>query len=231
MNVAIVEDDPHLAELIKLLLTDSSESIDHYTNGWQAIDGIKAKAYDIILLDVMLPGVNGMEVCRQLRAHQVSTPILMLTAKSQEADKVQGLELGADDYLTKPFSNMELKARVKALLRRSQGNKKEQIKADEAIQIGQITINPAARSVTVSNQEVDLTPKEFELLYLFMANPGRSFSRGELLERVWGEHFEGLDHTVNSNINRLRMKIEQNPATPTYLLTLWGVGYKFVKSA
>ncbi len=230
LKIAIVEDEDNIANLIRLLLKEITTDITLYDNGWKAIDGILSENYSLIVLDVMLPGVNGYEICRKLRNSGVKTPILMLTAKSEEDDKVMGLEIGADDYLTKPFSNKELVARAKALIRRFESNTHAELKRGEAIKIGKLIINPTLRSFTKDDKNIELTPKEFDLLYLFMENSGRSFSRMDLLERVWGENFEGLEHTVNSNINRIRMKIEEDAAKPKYILTVWGIGYKFNKN-
>jgi DNA-binding response OmpR family regulator len=212
------------------VLKDIAEDIVIFDNGWKAVDGLMATNFTIIILDIMLPGISGIEICRRLRSNNIKTPILMLTAKSEEDDKVTGLEIGADDYLTKPFSNKELLARVKALIRRVDVTELQILKKDDAIKIGEIIISPLSRSLTKGNKEIELTAKEFDLLYLFMENAGRNFSRMDLLERVWGENFEGLEHTVNSNINRIRMKIEDDAAKPKYLLTVWGVGYKFAKN-
>jgi two-component system, OmpR family, alkaline phosphatase synthesis response regulator PhoP len=230
LKIAIVEDEDNIANLISLVLKEITTDIIRYDNGWKAIDGILSNNYNLIVLDVMLPGVNGYEICRQVRSSGINAPILMLTAKSEEDEKVMGLEIGADDYLTKPFSNKELLARAKALLRRFDFNTHAELKMSEAIMIGNLNINPQSRSVLKNNKEIELTPKEFDLLYLFMENAGRSFTRMDLLERIWGENFDGLEHTVNSNINRIRMKIEDDAAKPKYILTVWGVGYKFNKN-
>jgi DNA-binding response OmpR family regulator len=229
MKIAIVEDDEQIAQLVKLILQEINEDIIIFNNGWKAIDEITKEKFELIILDIMLPGANGYEVCRKIRDKGIETPILMLTSKSDIDDKVHGLELGADDYLTKPFSNKELLARVKALLRRVDNTETKKLKNDSAIKIGNLTINPKTRSFIKEGAEIELTSKEFDLMYLFMSNAGRSFTRIELLERVWGDNFDGLEHTVNSNINRIRTKIEDNPNKPEYLLTVWGVGYKFSK--
>lgn len=230
MKIAIVEDDDNIANLLSTILLEITQDITRYDNGWKAIDNLLKKDFDLILLDVMLPGLNGFEICKKIRATAINTPILLLTAKSEEDDKVMGLEIGADDYITKPFSNKELLARIKAMLRRYEKSIQAERKTSAAIQIGKLLINPADRILLKDNKEIDLTPKEFDLLYLFMENAGRSFSRLDLLDRVWGDHFDGLEHTVNSNINRLRMKIEEDASKPHYLLTVWGVGYKFNKN-
>lgn len=230
MKIAIVEDDDNIANLLSTILKEITQDITRYDNGWKAIDNLLVKDFDLILLDVMLPGLNGFEICKKIRETAINTPILLLTAKSEEDDKVMGLEIGADDYITKPFSNKELLARIKAMLRRFDKSIQAERKISAAIQIGKLLINPASRTLLKENKEIDLTPKEFDLLYLFMENAGRSFSRLDLLDRVWGDHFDGLEHTVNSNINRLRMKIEEDASKPHYLLTVWGVGYKFNKN-
>lgn len=230
MSIAIIEDDPNIRALIKIVLSELQLPIDEYTNGWQGLDGVLEKNYQLLVLDIMLPGVNGIEICRKIRQSGMQTPILMLTAKSEEDDKIAGLDIGADDYLTKPFSNRELLARSKALLRRSDANQKIIIKENQIIKIGNLTLDISQKILIKNNIEISLTAKEFDLIQLFMTNPGRNFSRMDVLERVWGEHFEGLEHTVNSNINRLRSKIEENPAKPKYLVTVWGLGYKFNKT-
>jgi DNA-binding response OmpR family regulator len=175
----------------------------------------------------MLPGMSGTEVCRQLRERERATPILMLTAKSEERDKVLGLDLGADDYVTKPFSIRELLARVRALLRRVELDQPEEAPAE--IAFGDLVIEPAKRKVRVAGEPVELTAKEFDLLNLFAQHPGRAFSRQELLDKVWGYQYAGYSHTVNSHINRLRSKIEPDPSAPRYVQTVWGVGYRFAE--
>ena len=169
-----------------------------------------------------------MEVCRRIRGEQIKVPVMMLTAKSEEIDKVLGLEIGADDYLTKPFSIREFIARVKAIFRRTQMIQ-ESLSADTVniIEVGELKIDIEMRKVTVKGIRIDLSPKEFELLILLASNPGKSYNRSRLLNLVWGYDFEGYEHTVNSHINRLRAKIEPDMADPTYILTTWGVGYKF----
>lgn len=229
MKFAIVEDDTQISNLIEILLKDISPDIDLFDNGWKALDHLSTTKYDLIILDIMLPGVNGLEICKTLRKQGKNTPVLMLTSRSEEEDIVAGLEMGADDYLTKPFSIKELMARVRALLRRSDNAKKELLIEQKAIEIGELYINPEQRSFHKNGILIELTMKEFDLLHIFMENPGRTFSRLDLLERIWGEHFEGLEHTVNSNINRLRMKIENDPSNPEYVMTVWGVGYRFNK--
>jgi len=225
----IVEDDPALARLVKLHLRDVDCAADIVDDGATAVDRFKRDAYDLVVLDIMLPGKDGLQVCRELRRLPGYVPVLMLTAKSTEIDRVRGLEMGADDYLTKPFGVRELQARVKALFRRVDALSAEgsAIPEDEPIEHGDLRIETDKRRVTVAGEEVSLTAKEFELLVHFARHPGRVFTRVQLLDQVWGYNHEGYEHTVNSHINRLRSKIERNPAKPDYILTVWGVGYKF----
>ena len=227
MNILIIEDEENIAELIAIHLRDLPAAITIKGNGWQGLDEALTGKYDLLVLDLMLPGLGGMEICKQVRHKVRHLPILMLTAKSEEQDKIDGLELGADDYLTKPFSTGELMARVKAILRRTKRETKELEKDLVQIMRGELMMNLENRTVNRGGKVIDLTVKEFELLQLFMQNPTRAFTRTEILDEVWGEQFEGLEHTVNSNINRLRGKIEENVAAPKFILTAWGVGYKF----
>jgi DNA-binding response OmpR family regulator len=181
-----------------------------------------------MILDLMLPGVDGMEICREVRAARNNTPILMLTSRSEELDKVLGLELGADDYLTKPFGIRELIARVKAIFRRVDSDRSGGgDRATTPISAGDLVVDIEKRKVTLAGNAVELTAKEFDLLALFVRNPGKAYTRQTLLDAVWGYTFEGYDHTVNSHINRLRSKIEEDPSTPRYIQTVWGIGYKF----
>ncbi len=225
-NILIVEDDPSIIELVDIHLADINC---HTTKANRGYDGLKLAAnnqYDLIILDIMLPDIDGVEICKQLRTQKNYTPILMLTARSEEIDKIIGLETGADDYLTKPFSIREFIARVKAILRRTEiDHGAKQINV--SLTYGGLSIDPDKRKVTLAGIKVDLTPKEFDLLYLFMSNPGKSYSRDSLLKQVWGYEFSGYEHTVNSHINRLRAKIELDLAAPKYILTTWGVGYRF----
>ena len=230
MFIAIIEDDPNIRSLIKIVLSPLNIPIDEYDNGWKGLDALTQKKYSLLVLDLMLPGVNGMEICRKIRQSNNQMPILMLTSKSEEEDKIAGLDIGADDYLTKPFSNGELLARVKALLRRSEAKSLMDKKENQVISIGSLELDISNRVLLKNGIEINLTAKEFDLIHLFMTNAGRNFTRMEVLERVWGENFEGLEHTVNSNINRLRSKIEEDPAKPKYLVTVWGLGYKFNKN-
>jgi DNA-binding response OmpR family regulator len=177
----------------------------------------------------MLPGLDGIEICRRLRRRSSYIPILMLTAKSSEMDRVVGLEIGADDYVTKPFSIPELLARVKAIFRRVEELTNDARAHIPAVLMAEdLVIDPAKRSATLKGRSIDLTAKEFDLLLHFARNPGKVYTRSQLLDRVWGYGHDGYEHTVNSHINRLRAKIEKDPAHPVYILTVWGVGYKFV---
>ena len=227
LDILIIEDDPNIAELIAVHLRDLPAAVTVREKGWQGLDEAMTGKYDFLILDLGLPGLNGMEICRQIRQKNMNLPILMLTARTEESDKIAGLEMGADDYLTKPFSPGELLARVKTILRRTNKEKKWAEKNFERIQRGSLAMDLVNKSVSKGGQMIELTVKEFHLLQLFMQNPGRSFSRQEILDEVWGEQFEGLEHTVNSNINRLRAKIEDDFSNPNFILTAWGVGYKF----
>ena len=226
-QVLIIEDDAAIANLVEIHVKDLDCSVDKAVDG---VDGLKkalAGQYDLIILDLMLPGMSGLDVCKEIRAVNRTIPILMLTARSEEFDRVLGLELGADDYLTKPFGVRELSARVKAIFRRVEVAKQDP--EGKELRIGDIAIDPRKRRVQLQGGKIELTAKEFDLLHLFMKNPGRAYSRQVLLDIVWGYHFDGYDHTVNSHINRLRTKIEADPSKPKYILTVWGVGYRFAE--
>jgi two-component system alkaline phosphatase synthesis response regulator PhoP len=226
-KILIIEDDISIVELVAIHLKDINCELAKAHVGTEGLLLATNNKYDMIILDVMLPLMDGVEICKRLRANKIFTPILMLTARSEEIDKIIGLEVGADDYLTKPFSIREFIARVKAMLRRSEIEKIEKEIKEEIFKCDQLTIDTLKRKVTLEGNKVELTPKEFDLLYLFMSNPGKSYSRENLLDLVWGYDFSGYEHTVNSHINRLRTKIETNLATPKYILTSWGVGYRF----
>lgn len=227
--ILIVEDDSDLSELIKIQLTDNDYEIEQAFNGRIALNKALENRYSLIILDVMLPEVDGFEICKSVRKEDSQIPILMLTAKAEEADKIMGLEYGADDYLTKPFSIKELIARVKALLRRASASETEDSSKLDQMDFGDLVIYPKKRSVQLQDELIELTSKEFELLLLFANNPGRAYSRQELLDVVWGYQYSGYSHTVNSHINRLRSKIEKNPSEPKYITTVWGMGYKFAE--
>jgi DNA-binding response OmpR family regulator len=229
-KVLIVEDDQDISDLVALHLRDAGYEVDLAHDGSTGLEQALAKTYDLVILDLTLPGVEGLEICGLLRARPPYPLILMLTARSSEVDRVLGLEIGADDYLTKPFSIRELLARVKALLRRmeARGTSPGLCPEDErVIQGGPLVIDAEKRQVMLSGRDVSLTAKEFDLLFLFACHPARVYTRAQLLDLIWGVGYEGYEHTVNSHINRLRAKIEKNPAQPRYLLTAWGIGYKF----
>lgn len=227
-RVLIIEDDKDIAHLVELHLRDTGYEVRLAFDGNAGIEQALSKPHDLIILDLMLPGVDGLEICRRLRAAATYTPILMLTSRSSELDRVLGLEIGADDYLTKPFSIRELLARVKALFRRVEALKSETAQqSNETIQTGNLVVDVEKRKVTLRGNPVTLTAKEFDLLRHFMNYPGRVFTRKQLLNVVWGYGYEGYEHTVNSHINRLRAKIEDNPSQPFYILSVRGVGYKF----
>ena len=223
----MIEDDVSIVELVAIHLKDNYCELTKAHTGTEGLNLATKNKYDMIILDVMLPGMDGIEICRRLRADKIFTPILMLTARSEEIDKIIGLETGADDYLTKPFSIREFIARVKAILRRTEmGNSNKKIEK-EIFKYDLLLIDPIKRKVMLDGVKVELTPKEFDLLYLFMSNPGKIYSRENLLNLVWGYEFSGYEHTVNSHINRLRTKIEADLTAPKYILTTWGVGYRF----
>lgn len=229
-RILIIDDDKEITDLVEINLEGSEYVLEKAFDGQTGFSKAKNEIFDLIILDLMLPEMDGVEVCKNLRANDIQTPILMLTAKSEVFDKVLGLELGADDYLTKPFSIRELLARIKANLRRVEVDQKNnRSQAGTQMEFNNLVIDPQKRKVTLNDEVVPLTPKEFDLLKLFAANPGNTFSRQELLTEVWGYQFEGYDHTVNSHINRLRNKIEQDPSNPVYLKTVWGIGYRFVE--
>ena len=230
-NILIIEDDQNIVDLISLHLKDLEFHTEHASSGTDGLEKALRQAYDLIILDLMLPGTDGLEICKRLRAENSTVPILMLTAKSEEIDKVLGLEMGADDYITKPFSIREFIARVKAIMRRAQvaQERRGAIPEEETIQFGDLVIDTKKRSVSLQDISVDLTTKEFDLLVLFARNPGVAFNRQQLLDIVWGYQFEGYNHTVNSHINRLRNKIERDPANPCFIKTVWGYGYRFAE--
>lgn len=229
-HVLIVEDDSNIADLVEIHLKDLGYEVDRAEDGKTGLRLALSGDYSLIILDIMLPELDGLEVCKELRRRNNHTPVLMLTAKSEEIDKVLGLELGADDYLTKPFSIKELIARVKAIFRRMEMNRESTGEiAEEKLRFGELEIDLVKRRVLLSGKPVELTVKEFELLSLFAQKPGRAYSRSELLDIIWGYQFAGYEHTVNSHINRLRNKIEKNPSDPVFIQTVWGVGYRFAE--
>lgn len=226
-NILVVEDDLDIAQLVALHLREIGQRVDVVHDGLTGLERALETPYDLIVLDLMLPGLSGTELCQRLRLKSNHSLILMLTARSSELDRVLGLELGADDYLTKPFSFRELQARVKALLRRGARSALPAPTATDTIEVGGLLIEVNSRQVTLDGRAVNLTAKEFDLLCQFAQHPGRVYTRAELLDLVWGYGYDGLEHTVNSHINRLRSKIERDPADPEFIQTVWGVGYRF----
>jgi len=229
-QVLIIEDDTEISNVVAVNLESNGIQTEQVHEGLLGLKRSKSGEFDLIILDIMLPGLDGISICRKLREENYNTPILMLTAKVDEIDLVLSLELGADDYMTKPFSMRELLARVGALIRRSEKTvSKTEEKSEEKLQFGELVVDYAKHQVSVRDKTLNLTVKEFELLDLFARNPGRVFSRSDLLNTIWGYNFEGYEHTVNTHINRLRNKLEIDPSKPRYLLTVWGLGYKFTE--
>ena len=227
-RVLIVEDEADIANLVKKHLEDNNFLTVTAGTGAVAMSCFDAGGVDLVILDLMLPDTDGLTLCRQLREKKSYIPILMLTAKSSELDRVLGLEMGADDYLTKPFSIPELMARVRALFRRVDAlQRNSAAPSDESFLIDGLSIDVGRRRVAVDGEAVSLTAREFDLLLFFARHPGRVFDRSQLLDQVWGYNHDGYEHTVNSHINRLRGKIEKDPSDPRFVLTVWGVGYKF----
>ncbi|MBX2857523.1 MAG: response regulator transcription factor [Cellvibrionaceae bacterium] len=228
-RILVVEDQEDIGALIVLNLQSLDFKVHHAKTGNEGLMQARSGDYDLIVLDIMLPGIDGLEICKTLRQESNYSPILMLTARKSEADRVVGLEVGADDYLTKPFSVRELQARVKALLRRAAFfiPATDQDKPEDIIAVGPLRIDKEKRRVSMNAKEVQLTAKEFDLLLYLAIYPGKVFTREQLLNAVWGYQHNGYEHTVNSHINRLRSKIESDPAHPEYVITVWGVGYKF----
>ena len=228
-KVLIIEDDPEIIHLLEIHLKDLGCTVLSVQRGDHGLFKAINENPDLIILDVMLPEMDGIEVCQKIRAQQIKCPIMMLTAKSEEIDKVLGLEVGADDYLTKPFSVREFIARVKAIFRRQKMETYDKPNQDhhKTMQFDTLGINVDMRKVVLDGKRVELSPKEFELLVLLSSNPGKSYDRTKLLNLIWGYDFKGYEHTVNSHINRLRSKIEPDMGNPKFILTTWGVGYKF----
>jgi DNA-binding response OmpR family regulator len=229
-KVLVIEDSIDLAEILPMHLRDADADVEVACDGRTGLENAVKNAYDLIILDLMLPELGGLEICRRLRAANVFTPILMLTSRSAELDRVLGFKLGADDYLTKPFSIPELIARVKAIFRRRELYDAASRRSDEPLVFGALRIDTGSRSVTIGDRDTVLTEREFDLLVHFARSPGRVFTRAELLDGVWGQNHDAFEHTVNSHINRLRAKIETDPADPRFIVTVWGIGYKFQAS-
>ena len=227
-KILVIEDNPDIATLVMVNLRGKNMQVDHAADGKSGLEQALSGEYQLVILDLMLPGIDGMDICRLMRSEKNYTPVLMLTAKTSELDRVLGLEAGADDYLIKPFSVPELVARVNAIFRRAEqytcGAAENET---ETLHFGDLCVDPDKRQVLLGESCVELTAKEFDLLWYFARNPERVYTRSQLLNNVWGYGHDGYEHTVNSHINRLRAKIESDPAKPQFVLTIWGVGYKF----
>ena len=218
----VVDDEKAIVKGIKFSLEQDDIVVDCAYDGQEALDMAKANEYDIILLDVMLPGLSGFEVCQQIREFS-DVPIIMLTAKGDDMDKILGLEYGADDYITKPFNILEVKARIKAIIRRTNRG----AETEKVMNFGDLKLNEEYRRVFVKDREINVTSREYELLELLASHPGKTYSREELLETIWGKDYPGDERTVDVHIRRLREKLEINPSEPKYVRTKWGAGYYF----
>lgn len=225
--VLIVEDQSEIADLIRLHLEELPAKVTVASTGREGLAAARKRHHDLIVLDVRLPDSDGLDLCQMLRLEGVSTPILIVSAKGADVDRILGLQLGADDYLAKPFNVAELVARAKALLRRTRYAAANTTPRESRLRVSDVVIDSATRHVTVASRNVELTAKEFELLYLLASQPGRVFTRAQILEALWRSPYEGYEHNVNCHINRLRLKLEHDPRAPRYILTVWGVGYKF----
>ena len=234
-TILVVEDEQDIADLITLNLQEIGLTVEHCLTGEQALEQLAKNSYDLVMLDVMLPGKSGLDVCRQLREQKPEQVILMVTSRNSEIDRVLGLELGADDYMTKPFSVRELQARVRSQLRRvhllskiSQQQAEKQ-SPEQYLNLGTLKIDCMSHLVTLNGNSIELTSTEFDLLLHLASHPDQVFSREQLLSSVWGYHHSGYEHTVNSHINRLRNKVETNATKPAIVQTVWGVGYKLCR--
>jgi DNA-binding response OmpR family regulator len=226
-HILIIEDERDIARLLELHLNDANFNVTLAADGHAGMQLAFCRRWDLVILDIRLPGPDGLTICRALRREMAYIPILMLTSKSSELDRILGLELGADDYVTKPFSVSELVARVKAIFRRIESVEKRFPGSAECLYVDDMTIDTSGREVRKGANDLALTTREFDLLLHFARHPGQVFSRCQLLDSVWGYGHDGYEHTVNSHINRLRAKIEKDPAHPKLIVTCWGIGYKF----
>lgn len=231
VRILVVEDERDIADLLSLHLSELPADVVIAHDGPGGLRLARQERFDAMVLDVRLPGLGGLDVCRELRAHGSDIPILMLTARGTELDRVLGLEIGADDYVPKPFSVLELQARVKALLRRAARVHPQTTADPEVLSAGSLRLDRMQRRARLNGVELTLAPREFDLLWHFMKNPGRVFTRANLLTDVWGYGHDGYDHTVNSHINRLRDKLGDTRQTPRFIHTVWGVGYRFETDA
>lgn len=223
-KILVVDDEKLIVKGIKFSLEQEGWEVDAAYDGEEALNYVKNGKYDVMILDVMLPKYDGLQVCQLVREFSM-IPIIMLTAKGEDMDKIMGLEYGADDYVTKPFNILELKARIKAILRRS--NHSEKAPNKKTIEVGELRIEVSSRRIFIKNQEINLTAKEFDMLELFATHPGKVYSRDQLLDTIWGREYPGDVRTVDVHVRRLREKIEPNPGQPEYIYTKWGVGYYF----
>lgn len=234
-TILVVEDDQDIADLITINLEEIGVTVDHCLSGEDALEKLTTTEYELVMLDVMLPGLSGLDVCRQLREQKPEQVILMVTSRASEIDRVLGIELGADDYMTKPFSVRELQARVKSQLRRvhllSKINQQqlEKLTPEQFLTVGNLQIDNITHRTTLNGVNIELTSTEFDLLLYLASHPDQVFSREQLLSSVWGYHHSGYEHTVNSHINRLRNKVERDATKPAIVQTVWGVGYKLSK--
>jgi DNA-binding response OmpR family regulator len=226
-RLLLVEDDEAIAAAVRLHLEGAGYRLHHAADGPTGLAALERQPWDLVLLDGMLPGLDGWDLCRRLREHDREVPVIMLSARSSEAHRVLGLELGADDYLAKPFSMLELVARVRAQFRRAEAWRQHAEAATPALRFGPFELDLARRRLVREGTELPLTLREHDLLAFLLRHRGQAFSRGELLARVWGAGFDGYEHTVNSHINRLRAKVEDDPREPRRIVTVWGVGYRF----
>lgn len=229
-RILLVEDDTPIAERLQAHLADAGFEVEHVADGDHALRRLADTSWDAMLLDPMLPGVDGLEVCRRARQSGGYLPIVMMSARAAEVHRIQGLELGADDYIAKPFSVLEVVARVRALLRRVDALAREAEAHAVHIEFDGLRLDPLARTASLDGRRIDLAPREFELLLCFARHPGRVLSRGALLEQVWGPGHDGYEHTVNTHIHRLRHKLERHPAAPERIRTVWGRGYRLERT-
>jgi len=227
-RVLLVEDEPDIAKVLQLHLEDQGAAVTHAIDGVTGLAEAAHGSWSLVMLDLNLPGIDGLELCVQLRRLNPLVPIMIVTARATEQDCIIGLNSGADHYVTKPFSVQEILAQVRAIFRRADSNNGEQSNdaSTETLHVRDLLISPASHRVEVNGNEIPLTAREFDLLLCFMKSPGQVFSRQQLLKDVWGYTHQGYMHTVNSHINRLRSKIEPDPSSPTYIQTVWGVGYR-----
>jgi DNA-binding response OmpR family regulator len=230
-RILIIEDDRAIIQIVRSSLEKEGFRVQSFSSGEEAVERYFDQEYALVILDWMLPGMSGIDVCRQIRSSDPNTPIIMLSARTEERDRVRGLEVGCDDYIPKPFGVKELVARVRAVIRRYE--RAQQIAMGklegQRLEIGSLVIDREKRGVSIKGRPVPLTVKEYDLLCLLAANPGRTYSRRQLLDLLWAYDAEVYEHAVNSHVNRLRAKIEKNPRKPRYIHTVWGVGYRFAE--